>query len=85
MRTVNMHEAKTHLSRLVEQTAKGEVDNGWQELANSSEHAVMAPSLPPLHRDPFDRMLLAQAHVEGLALTTSDAMVAQYPGPVLRV
>jgi PIN domain nuclease of toxin-antitoxin system len=38
--------------------------------------------LPPLHRDPFDRLLLAQAESEGLFLITADALVARYPGPV---
>ncbi len=36
--------------------------------------------LPPLHRDPFDRLLLAQAESEGLLLITADALVARYPG-----
>ena len=42
-------------------------------------------SEPPVHRDPFDRILVAQALVEGLTLVTSDATVARYPGPILRV
>jgi PIN domain nuclease of toxin-antitoxin system len=45
-------------------------------------HAVALGSLPPLHRDPFDRMLVAQAIVEGLTLVTSDSAVAKYPGPI---
>jgi PIN domain nuclease of toxin-antitoxin system len=61
------------------------IDNGWRELAISSEHAVATLSLPPIHKDPFDRMLLAQAHVEGLTLVTSDEIVAQYPGQVRRL
>jgi PIN domain nuclease of toxin-antitoxin system len=58
------------------------LDNGYQELAISSEHAVFTDNLPFLHKDPFDRILLAQAAVEGITLLTSDALVAQYPGPV---
>jgi PIN domain nuclease of toxin-antitoxin system len=46
---------------------------------------VFIDSLPLLHRDPFDRMLVAQATVEGITLLTSDARVARYPGPVRRV
>ena len=42
-------------------------------------------SLPALHKDPFDRMLVAQATVEGIALLTADPWVAQYPGPIRRV
>ncbi len=64
---------------------RGLLDNGYQELAISSEHAVFIDSLPPLHKDPFDRMLVAQATVEGIILLTADALVAQYPGPVRQV
>ncbi|MEQ1930795.1 MAG: type II toxin-antitoxin system VapC family toxin [Parvularculaceae bacterium] len=61
------------------------VDNGWIEIPITSEHAVAIRDLPPIHADPFDRMLLAQAHVEGMTLLTSDAVVAQYPGDVRKV
>jgi len=64
---------------------RGLIDNGWCELAISSEHAVAVLDLPPLHKDPFDRLLLAQAHVEGFTLVTSDELVAQYPGRVRKV
>jgi PIN domain nuclease of toxin-antitoxin system len=61
------------------------LDNGWRELGISSEHAVATLDLPAIHKDPFDRMLLAQAHVEGIALVTSDEIVAQYPGLVRKL
>lgn len=61
------------------------LDNGYQELAISSEHAVSVDSLPLIHKDPFDRILVAQATVEGITLLTADALVAQYPGPVRQV
>lgn len=61
---------------------RGLLDNGYSELPIASEHAVAIDSLPPLHRDPFDRLLVAQATVEGIALLTSDSLVAQYPGPL---
>lgn len=64
---------------------RGLLDNGWQELAVSGEHAAATLDLPPLHSDPFDRLLLAQAHVEGLTLLTADRMVAQYPVNVRKV
>jgi PIN domain nuclease of toxin-antitoxin system len=64
---------------------RGLLDNGWRELAISSEHAVATLALPPLHKDPFDRMLVAQAQVEGLKLMTSDDVVARYPGDIVRV
>jgi PIN domain nuclease of toxin-antitoxin system len=41
--------------------------------------------LPPIHKDPFDRILVAQAMVEGITLLTVDPVVARYPGPVRRV
>lgn len=64
---------------------RGPVDNGRRELAISSEHAVATLDLPPFHRDPFDRMLVAQARVEGFALATSDELVARHAGDVHKV
>jgi PIN domain nuclease of toxin-antitoxin system len=61
---------------------RGLLDNGYQELPILSEHAVAVDSLPPIHKDPFDRLLIAQATVEGITLLTDDTTVAQYPGPV---
>ena len=61
---------------------RGLLDNGYSELPLGSEHAVAIDSLPPIHKDPFDHMLVAQATVEGIILLTADALVAQYPGPV---
>jgi PIN domain nuclease of toxin-antitoxin system len=60
-------------------------DNGYGELAITSEHAVAVDQLPPIHNDPFDRILIAQATIEGITLLTGDPVVAQYPGPVRRV
>ena len=59
--------------------------NGYQELFVSSEHALAASELPPLHKDPFDRILVAQARAEGLQLLTADKAVAKYGAAVLRV
>lgn len=64
---------------------RGLLDNDWRELAIQSEHAVAVADLPALHKDPFDRMLLAQAHVEGFTLLTTDDVVAKYPGQVRKV
>lgn len=61
---------------------RGLIDNGYQELPIFSEHAVAIDSLPLIHKDPFDRLLIAQATVEGIALLTDDATIARYPGPV---
>lgn len=61
------------------------LDNGYQELPITSEHAVSVEGLPPLHRDPFDRLLVAQAQCEGFTLVTADTQVAQYAGPIRKV
>jgi PIN domain nuclease of toxin-antitoxin system len=61
------------------------IDNGWRELMISSEHALATLNLPPIHKDPFDRMLIAQAQVEGVILATSDEQVSQYPGQIRRL
>jgi len=60
----------------------GLLDNGYHELAIFSAHAVAIGLLPPIHKDPFDRLLIAQASVEGITLLTDDATVAKYPGPI---
>jgi PIN domain nuclease of toxin-antitoxin system len=57
-------------------------DNDYAELPVTGAHAVALGSLPPIHRDPFDRMLVAQAIAEGMTLVTSDSAVAKYPGPI---
>lgn len=61
---------------------RGLLDNGYTELSVTSEHAVAVDGLPPIHRDPFDRLLVAQAMVEAVVLLTNDPVVARYPGPV---
>jgi len=64
---------------------RGLLDNGYSELPITSEHAVAIDGLPPIHKDPFDRLLVAQSMVEGITLLTSDPLVAQYPAPVRKV
>ena len=61
---------------------RGLLDNGYEELSISSAHAVAVDPLPPIHKDPFDRLLVAQAMVEAIVLLTADTVVANYPGPV---
>ncbi len=61
---------------------RGLIDNGYCELPILSEHVVVIDALPFIHKDPFDRLLIAQAMVEGITLLTDDATVAQYQGPV---
>jgi PIN domain nuclease of toxin-antitoxin system len=64
---------------------RGLLNNGYSELAITGEHAVAVTSLPMIHRDPFDRLLLAQAMVEGITLLTGDAIMVQYPVSVQQV
>ena len=64
---------------------RGLFDNGYRELPITSQHAVSIDGLPPLHKDPFDRLLLAQALTEGITLLTGDAQLARYAGPVRKV
>lgn len=71
--------ADAHLLR------RGLLDNGYLELPISGTHAAAVGQLPPIHRDPIDRLLIAQATAEGLTLLTADAVVASYPGPIRRV
>lgn len=64
---------------------RGLLDNGYVELPITSQHAVSVDVLPPLHKDPFDRLLLAQALSEGITLLTSDEHLSRYPGPIRQV
>ena len=61
------------------------LDDGHQELMITSEHALATIELPQIHSDPFDRLLIAQAMVEGITLLTADTKVVRYPGPILWV
>ncbi len=61
---------------------RGLLDNGYREIAISSEHAVAVAALPAIHTDPFDRILVAQSLVENVTLVTSDFMVSRYAGSI---
>lgn len=54
------------------------LDAGYEELSIEAHHALEILQLPPIHRDPFDRMLIAQAIAEGIVLLTHDDLVRQY-------
>lgn len=58
---------------------------GYSLLDIKPEHAIAVEALPPVHQDPFDRLLLAQARTEPLYLVTADAVVGQYGDWVLRI
>ena len=61
------------------------LQNGYEELEISGKHVLGISNLPALHGDPFDRLLIAQAMVEGITLLTADAAIARYPGPIKKV
>ena len=67
------------------QLRDGLLHNGYSELVIRSDHALAVGLLPPIHNDPFDRILVAQAQVEGITLLTLDEKLARYPGPVQAV
>ncbi|MCK9513855.1 MAG: type II toxin-antitoxin system VapC family toxin [Pigmentiphaga sp.] len=64
---------------------RGLLDNHYEELVITSEHVVSVGSLPPIHSDPFDRLLIAQAMSEGITLLTADSRVGEYPGAIRQV
>ena len=61
------------------------LDNGFEEITINSAHTIGVDALPNIHKDPFDRILIAQTAVEGITLITADGLVAEYPVAVLRV
>ena len=61
---------------------RGLLENDYTELDVTGAHAVAVDLLPPIHKDPFDRLLVAQASIEELTLLTADKTVARYPGPI---
>ena len=64
---------------------RGLLDNGYVELPITSEHAVALEALPAIHKDPFERILVAQAMVEGITLLTNDPTLAKYHNLVRKV
>lgn len=64
---------------------RGLLDNGYTELPIISDHVAATENLPPIHKDPFNRILVAQATVEGITLLTVDTLLSQYPGPIRTV
>jgi PIN domain nuclease of toxin-antitoxin system len=77
-RALNKLETSEDAVRLVD-------ESGFERLTISYEHAREAGRLPLLHGDSFDRMLVAQARLEGLTLATADARIKRYDVPVLDV
>lgn len=71
--------------RLPEPVEDGVLAAGFEPLPIRFEHTRRAVGLPAIHRDPFDRMLVAQALVEGATLVTHDSTIARYEVPLLFV
>jgi PIN domain nuclease of toxin-antitoxin system len=64
---------------------RGLLDNSYLELSIAGVHVVAVDTLPAVHKDPFDRILVAQAMVEGVVLLTNDSLLANYPGTIWQV
>lgn len=64
---------------------RGLLTHGYAELPVTATHALAVGDLPAIHKDPFDRILVAQAAVEGAILLTADVQVARYPGAIRKV
>jgi PIN domain nuclease of toxin-antitoxin system len=62
----------------------GLLNNGYTELNITSRHTLLVANLPSLHKDPFDRILVAQAEAEGAVLLTSDKLISRY-SPVIYI
>jgi len=64
---------------------RGLIDNDYMELPITATHALATETLPPVHKDPFDRILVAQAIVEGMTLVTADALLEKYPVEIRKI
>ena len=76
---------KTSLGRLHPRRSVADAmsESGFEELPVLLRHAEELADLPPHHRDPFDRMLVAQARAEGLTLVTRDPALRSYKVPLI--
>ena len=83
--SIKLTRPRNDLNIDVRQWRAGLLNNGYTELAINSLHAMSVSDLPDIHKDPFDRLLLAQAMREDLTLVTADELLASYPGPILKV
>ncbi len=82
---INSTLGKTDLQVDPAMLRRGLLDNGYTELPTTSLHIIAVTALPTLHKDPFDRLLIAQATTEGILLLTSDPLVAACPGPIRKI
>jgi len=63
---------------------RGLLNNGYTELTVTSHHVLLVADLPPIHKDPFDRILLAQAKAENMVLLSADKILSRY-SPVIYI
>ena len=61
------------------------LENGYTQLPIEARHTLLTGALPMIHKDPFDRILVAQSISEGISLLTTDEILAKYPAPVILV
>jgi len=61
------------------------VENGYLQLPIDARHTLLTATLPMIHKDPFDRILVAQSLTEGVSLLTTDKILTKYPAPVILV
>jgi PIN domain nuclease of toxin-antitoxin system len=80
--TIQFSAAKTTLALPPNILYRELIDNDFEELPVSATHALAVETLPWIHKDPFDRILIAQSISEGMLLLTSDDTIAQYSGPI---
>lgn len=69
----------------LQELRQGLLDNEYTELPVNGLHTLALMGLPPIHKDPFDRLLIAQAMAEGMTLLTADTLLARYPGTICLV
>ena len=63
----------------------GLLESGYEELPITGRHVLCIDTLPPIHKDPFDRVLIAQALAEELTLVTADVKLTAYPGAFIKI
>ena len=63
----------------------GLIENGYKQIQITAEHALLTGSMPLFHKDPFDRIILAQSIAEKITLLTTDKIMAKYPAPVILI
>jgi len=61
------------------------LENGYVQIPIEAKHTLLTGTLPMIHKDPFDRILIAQSISEGMSLLTTDEIIAEYPAPIIYI